>query len=77
MIDIKQYLCNERPSEKTISVDEGTSDQKLWKAIDKLKEILGAEELVDQLCQAMSDDDLKDNLKFIVRMNDLNSEIKI
>jgi hypothetical protein len=77
MIDIKQYLCNERPSEKTISVDEGISDQKLWKAIDKLKEILGAEELVDQICQAMSDDDLKDTLEFIIRMNDLKSEIKI
>lgn len=77
MIDIKQYLYNERSSEKNISVDEGTSDQKLWKAIDSLKEILGAEKFVDQLCQAMSDDDLKDTLKFIIRMNDLNSEIKI
>lgn len=50
MIDIKQYLYNERSSEKNISIDEGTSDQKLWKAIDSLKEILGAEKFVDQLC---------------------------
>ncbi len=58
-------------------VREGSSDMKLWDAIDKLKEIIGADELVEALCRAMSDDDLRDNLKFIIRTNDLGDEIHI
>lgn len=58
-------------------VREGSSDKKLWDAIDKLKEAVGADQLLDDLCQAMSDDELRDNLKFIIRNYDMNDEIHI
>ena len=66
MKHLKQYLVN-----------EGTSDMKLWNAIDKLKDIMGADDLVEALCRAMSDDELRENLKYIIRMHDLADEVKI
>ena len=54
-------------------VNEGSSNMKLWDAVDKIKDELGADKFVDELCQAMSDDELEENLKFIAR----NYEIKV
>ena len=54
-------------------VNEGSSNMKLWDAIDDIKDVLGADKFIDELCQAMSDDDLEENLKFIAK----NNEIKI
>lgn len=54
-------------------VNEGSSNMKLWDAVDKIKDELGADKFVDELCQAMSDDELEKNLKFIAR----NYEIKV
>jgi len=56
-------------------IKEGTSDIKLWDALDKLKEALGAEKLIDELCKAMSDDDLKQCLKFIAKNNEINIKL--
>ena len=54
-------------------VNEGSSNMKLWDAVDKIKDELGADKFVDELCRAMSDDDLAEKLKFIAR----NYEIKV
>ena len=60
---------------KTIQdiVNEGSSNMKLWDQLDTLKEALGVDKLLDELCQAMSDDELEKNIKFIAR----NYEVKI
>jgi len=72
MLDLDKFLEDSKNN-----INEGTSNMKLWDAIDDLKEILGPDEVIDQMCRAMSDDDLEDTLKFIIRMNDLSSRIKI
>lgn len=54
-------------------INEGNSDKKLWDAVDEIKEALGADKFLDELCRAMSDDDLKEYLQFIAK----NYEIKI
>lgn len=54
-------------------VNEGSSNMKLWNAIDDIKDVLGADKFIDELCQAISDDDLEEKLKFIAK----NNEIKI
>ena len=53
-------------------VSEHMSQSKVWDILDEMKELLGADSLLDQLCQAMSTDDLEDNLRYIDRMNDLD-----
>lgn len=54
---------------KTIQeiINEGSSNMKLWDTIDACREALGDEEFINALCQAMSDDELEENLKFICR----------
>ena len=54
-------------------INEGSSLMKLWDAIDEIKEVLGANKFLEELCRAMSDDELEKNLKFIAK----NYEIKI
>ena len=54
-------------------VNEGSSNMKLWNAIDDIKDVLGADKFIDELCRAMSDDELEENLKFIAK----NNKIKI
>ena len=56
---------------KELLIKEGSSDMKLWDKIDELKEQIGSDQLVDDLCQAMSDDELKKNLQFICRNYDI------
>lgn len=54
-------------------INEGSSNMKLWDAIDDIKDSLGADKFVDELCQAMSDDELEKIIKFIAK----NYEIEI
>lgn len=54
-------------------INEGSSNMKLWDAIDDIKDVLGADKFVDELCQAMSDDELEKIIKFIAK----NYEVKI
>lgn len=59
---------------KTINdiINEGSSNMKLWDKIDELKEELGADKVLDEICQGLSDDDLENVLKFVCK----NYEIK-
>jgi len=59
---------------KTIKeiINEGSSNMKLWDKIDELKEELGADKVLDEICQGLSDDDLENVLKFVCK----NYEIK-
>ena len=53
-------------------INEGSSDMKLWDKIDELKEELGADKLLDEICQGLSDDALKEVLKFICKNYDIH-----
>lgn len=44
----------------------------IWTSFDRLREELGAEELLDSLARAMGTDELEENLKYIARMYDIN-----
>lgn len=56
-------------------IKEGTSNMKLWDAIDEIKDSIGAEEFLEALCRAMSDDELEKNLKFIARNYEINIKV--
>ena len=45
----------------------------LYEIVEKMTEQLGIEVLLDDLVMAMSSDELKANLEFIDRMNDLEN----
>ena len=53
-------------------IKESMSKEKLYDIVDKMKEELDPETLLDDLCQAMDADELEDNLRFIDRTRDLN-----
>ena len=53
-------------------INEGSSNMKLWDKIDELKEELGADKLIEELCRAISDDELEKTLKFIYKAYDIN-----
>lgn len=44
----------------------------LMEKADEIKEVLGADELLEALLKAMSSAELKDNLEYIDRMHDTN-----
>ncbi len=46
--------------------------KELWNKLESMREIMGDKALLDELCQAMSKDELEENLEYIDRMNDLN-----
>lgn len=46
---------------------------KLYEIVEKMTEQLGSQELLDSLVMAMSYDELKANLEYIDRMNDLDN----
>ena len=56
-------------------INEGNLDMKLWNAVDKIKDELGAEKFLNELCQGMSDDTLKDLLKFIAKNYEINIKL--
>ena len=43
----------------------------VWDIFEEMKEMLGAEELVNELAQALSTDELEENLRFIDKNHDL------
>lgn len=53
-------------------INEGSSNMKLWDKIDELKEELGADKLLDEICQSLSDDALEESLKFICKNYDIH-----
>ena len=56
-------------------INEGTSDMKPWDVIEEIKDTIGAEKFLEELCRAMSDDELKKNLKFIARNYEINIKL--
>ena len=60
---------------KTIKeiINEGSNNDKILNAFEEIKDALGADEFLDELYRAMSEDNLKDYLEYIAR----NHEIKI
>ena len=56
-------------------VNEGISNMKVWDAIDKIKDSLGADKFIDELCRTMSDNELEKKLKFIARNYEINVNI--
>ena len=59
---------------KDILIQEtSTMDKnKLLDIVDKMKDIMGADELLEAICRAMSSDALEDNLRYIDRMHETN-----
>ena len=51
-------------------------NQELWNEEEKIREILGAEELLDSLEKAIGGDMLEDMLAYICRMNDIETTLK-
>lgn len=58
-------------------VNEGSGDSKVVKAYEQLKEILGAEKLLDDIFEALSEDVLKETFEHIAKMHDLDDKVKI
>lgn len=44
----------------------------VWIKFEEIKEILGADELLECIAQALSTDELEENLRYIDRTQDLN-----
>ena len=51
-------------------------NQELWNEEEKIREMLGAEELLDSLEKAIGEDMLEDMLAYICRMNDIETTLK-
>lgn len=51
-------------------------NQELWEEEEKIREILGVEELLDSLEKAIGEDMLEDMLAYICRMNDIKTTLK-
>ena len=51
-------------------------NQELWNEEEKIREILGVEELLDSLEMAIGGDMLEDMLAYICRMNDIKTTLK-
>jgi hypothetical protein len=51
-------------------------NQELWNEEEKIRDILGAEELLDSLEKAIGEDMLEDMLAYICRMNDIETTLK-
>lgn len=45
--------------------------QEVWMKLEVMKERMGSEELLDALCQALTTDELEDNLRYIDKSHDL------
>jgi len=66
---------NDELNEVQEIADYGVTVDNVWDVYDKLIDILGGEDLCEQLAKAMGNDELIGNLRYIVRMNDLEEEI--
>ena len=60
----------ERLAKKEATVNEAT-----FAKYDAVKEILGADGLLDELIRAMDDQEANENIDFIIQMHDLSSQI--
>ena len=56
---------------QNINVVEHLDNKALWSKFDEIKDALGADSLLDALAQALSTDDLEENLRYIDRVHDL------
>ena len=52
-------------------LNENMEYDEVWDIFEEMKEMLGAEELVNELAQALSTDELEENLRFIDKNHDL------
>ena len=52
-------------------LNENMEHDEVWDIFEEMKEMLGAEELVNELAQALSTDELEENLRFIDKNYDL------
>ena len=52
-------------------LNENMEHDEVWDIFEEMKEMLGAEELVNELAQALSTDELEENLRFIDKSHDL------
>lgn len=52
-------------------LNENMEHEEVWDIFEEMKEMLGAEELVNELAQALSTDELEENLRFIDKNHDL------
>jgi len=62
---------------KTIKeiITEGSNNDKVLNAFEEIKDALGADEFLDELYRAMSEDNLKGYLEYIARNNDIKINI--
>ena len=52
-------------------LNENMEHEDVWDIFEEMKELLGTEELVNELAQALSTDELEENLRFIDKNHDL------
>ena len=52
-------------------LNENMEHEDVWDIFEEMKDLLGAEELVNELAQALSTDELEENLRFIDKNHDL------
>ena len=45
---------------------------KAWEKYERLKDILGPDELCESFARAMNEDELRDNCDYVARMNDID-----
>lgn len=54
-----------------IRINEHMEHSKLWDKFEEFKEVMGTDELLDAIAQALSTDELENNLRYIDRCHDL------
>ena len=52
---------------------KATQDSAIWEMVDLCKESLGEAGLIDSLIQAMSTEEARENLEFVMQVNDMAS----
>jgi hypothetical protein len=45
--------------------------KKTWEKFEEIKELMGADSLLDEICRGLSKDELHDALEYVDRMHDL------
>lgn len=59
---------------KMLANDEYMDNVDLWEAFDEIAEELGAQEFLTALAKAMGTDELKENMKYIIKAYDLAND---
>lgn len=47
---------------------------KLYEIYERMKELMGADQLLEEIIQSMSSSEMKESLEYIVRTHDLSEE---